>query len=209
MKKLRGVIALLLCCLMSFENVAFAAENTVENKIIQEQKTSIVISDNGVIINGIFYTQTHFEELLETAVYVESSKGPMTRSATVTGVAAGTYLIPGVGQVLITATGVIIIGGVTIAAGTWVAKKISAWFNQQKIISAVKKKIPSRLKDKKGNVNLGKFKNKVKKKTAYKESGGWMIDKDNAGHGGRKWKLKDKSGKRIGSLDGNGKVLGD
>lgn len=42
----------------------------------------------------------------------------------------------------------------------------------------------------------------------YKEKGGWQIDKDNAGHGGRKWKLKDPSGNRKASLDENGKILG-
>lgn len=44
--------------------------------------------------------------------------------------------------------------------------------------------------------------------TRYKESGGWIIDKDNAGHGGRKWKLKDKAGNRVASLGENGEVLG-
>ena len=59
-----------------------------------------------------------------------------------------------------------------------------------------------------GIPNLGKFKNKVKGKTSYKEEGGWAIDKDTAGHGGRKWKLKDKKGNRIASLGKNGEVLG-
>ena len=56
--------------------------------------------------------------------------------------------------------------------------------------------------------SLGKFKNKVKGKTSYKEEGGWAIDKDTAGHGGRKWKLKNKKGNRIASLGKNGEVLG-
>ena len=68
--------------------------------------------------------------------------------------------------------------------------------------------IPNRLIDKRtGNVDLGKFNQKVKGKTAYKESGGWVIDKDETGHKG-KWKLKDKKGKRVGTLDENGKVVG-
>jgi hypothetical protein len=32
-------------------------------------------------------------------------------------------------------------------------------------------------------------------------------EKDTAGHVGRKWKLKDKKGKRRASLDGNGRIL--
>lgn len=45
------------------------------------------------------------------------------------------------------------------------------------------------------NKNSGTFNN-----------GRWSVEKDTAGHGGRKWKLK-KDGKRVGSLDENGKVL--
>lgn len=45
-------------------------------------------------------------------------------------------------------------------------------------------------------------------KGARGESGGWKIEKDNAGHKGSKWKLKNKKGKRIASLVENGKVVG-
>ena len=72
----------------------------------------------------------------------------------------------------------------------------------------IRASIPKRLRKKNGDVNLGKFKNKVKGKTSYKEEGGWAIDKDTAGHGGRKWKLKNKKGNRIASLGKNGEVLG-
>ena len=70
-----------------------------------------------------------------------------------------------------------------------------------------KKDIPERLKDGEGNVDLGKFDQNVKGKNAKKEKGGWEIEKDTSGHGGSKWKLKDKKGKRVASLDENGKVL--
>ena len=63
------------------------------------------------------------------------------------------------------------------------------------------------MKDGEGNVDLGKFDENVKGKNAKKEKGGWEIEKDTAGHGGSKWKLKDKKGKRVASLDGNGKIL--
>lgn len=46
------------------------------------------------------------------------------------------------------------------------------------------------------NKNSGSFKN-----------GRWTVEKDTAGHGGRKWKIK-KGSTRIGSLDGDGKILG-
>ncbi|GFN31073.1 hypothetical protein [Paenibacillus xylaniclasticus] len=70
------------------------------------------------------------------------------------------------------------------------------------------KAIPKSLKDENDNVILDKFTDKVNGKVAYKEpKTGWTIEKDTAGHGGRKWKLKNKSGDRVASLDENGKVL--
>ncbi|MGG4144694.1 hypothetical protein ABEW34_16390 [Paenibacillus algorifonticola] len=68
--------------------------------------------------------------------------------------------------------------------------------------------IPNSLKDSDDKVILDKFSESVKGKVAYKEpKTGWTIEKDTAGHGGRKWKLKNKSGDRVASLDENGKVL--
>ena len=56
---------------------------------------------------------------------------------------------------LVTATGVLIIAGVTISAGTWLYKKIKKWINKKNIekqeINEAKSKIPSRLKDKNRN----------------------------------------------------------
>ena len=63
------------------------------------------------------------------------------------------------------------------------------------------------MKDGEGNVDLGKFDKNVKGKSAKKEEGGWEIEKDTAGHGGSKWKLKNKKGERVASLDGKGKIL--
>ena len=121
----------------------------------------------------------------------------------------GTYAIPGVGQVVITAALAILVGKAAIDAGTEIYKKIQEGLTIHfaKEAEEAKKNIPERLKDGEGNVDLGKFKEKVKGKSASKEEGGWEIEKDTSGHGGSKYKLKDKKGKRIASLDGNGKVL--
>lgn len=76
-------------------------------------------------------------------------------------------------------------------------------------IQLIKRKIPNRLKDQNGNVDLGKFKTKLKNRQTYREKSGWEIDKDTSRHGGRKWKLNDDKGGRVASLDENGKVLAD
>ena len=121
----------------------------------------------------------------------------------------GTYTIPGVGQVVITATLAILVGKLVIDAGTEIYNKVKDGLeiHFSKEAEEAKKDIPERLKDGDGNVDLGKFGDKVKGKNAKKEEGGWEIEKDTSGHGGSKWKLKDKKGKRVASLDENGKVL--
>ncbi|MGU8479162.1 hypothetical protein ACV3QH_18260, partial [Clostridium perfringens] len=125
----------------------------------------------------------------------------MPRSATAT--LAGTFFIPGVGQAVITAAGVIIVGGAVISAGSWLGKKVINWVqtNTANQINAVKNSIPSSLKKKNGDVDLGKFKDKngrtpLNKNSGTFRNGRWSVEKDTAGHGGRKWKLK-KDGNRV------------
>lgn len=73
-------------------------------------------------------------------------------------------------------------------------------------IQKILDKIPNSLK-KNGKVDLSKFDRPVKGKTAWKSKNGWKIEKDTANHGGRFWKLFDKSGHRIASLGADGSVL--
>lgn len=66
------------------------------------------------------------------------------------------------------------------------------------------------MRDENGNIDLGKFNEKVKgDAVVYREEGGWIIDKDKKGHGGKKWKLKDKKRHRVASLSEDGKILSD
>lgn len=83
------------------------------------------------------------------------------------------------------------------------------------VIQRIEKSIPKKLKKSNGNIDLGQFKDKNNKTPLTKSSGSfkstkdgnWTVEKDTAGHGGRKYKLK-KNGTRVASLDGNGKVIG-
>ena len=121
----------------------------------------------------------------------------------------GTYLLPGIGEVLISKTLAVFFGKEAIQAGTEIFNKVEQGLaiHFSKEAEEAKKDVPERLKDGEGNVDLGQFDENVKGKNAKKEKGGWEIEKDTAGHGGSKWKLKDKKGKRVASLDGNGKIL--
>ena len=109
---------------------AMAADNDVVNTSNALPQASISITDDGITINGIYYTPSQFEELLETAEEIETpDPRPQTRSM-IAGAAAGSYFIPGVGQVLIAATGAVIVGGVAITAGNWAYKKIVSFFKE-------------------------------------------------------------------------------
>ena len=50
-------------------------------------------------------------------------------------------------------------------------------------------KIPNKLKTDDGKIDLGKFDTKLPVDQGYRGPGKWKIQKDTAGHGGRKWKL--------------------
>ena len=84
-------------------------------------------------------------------------------------------------------------------------------------ISDVIKKIPKRLRIKGGNyvdiINLFiKKGRKIKRKKAYKEKDGWIIEQDKGRHGQKgkeQWKLKNENGDRIATLGEDGKILRD
>lgn len=108
--------------------------------------------------------------------------------------------IPGIGEVVI---------GAALAGGLIYAGYLGfqSLFSNHKT-TVLKFDIPNKLLKDNKTVNLGAFDQKVKGKKAYKnKKTGWTVEKDTAGHGGRKWKLKDKNGKRVASLDGKGRIL--
>ena len=204
------VISILASSNLQSVNAGTNNETVRSSKYCDSSKyEKILVVQNGVYIKGKYYSITQFDSLLEKAYSVSNNKKDV---ATLCSAGVLVYAIPGIGQVLLTATGVLIIAGVTISAGTWLYKKIKKWINKKNIekqeINEAKSKIPSRLKDKNGNVNLGLFNQNVKGSKSKKEKGGWTIDKDTAGHKGSRWKLKDKKGNRTASLDGKGKVVG-
>ena len=69
-------------------------------------------------------------------------------------------------------------------------------------------KIPAKLL-KGGKVDISLFNIKLKGGQGLRGPDEYVIQKDNAGHGGSAWKLKDSKGNRIASLRANGEVVGD
>lgn len=195
---------------ISSGTTAFAQNNPNGTIIESESETSgnVIVTKDGVMINGIYYTKAEFKNLLNHAIAIDAPENENTPSPMF--IAPGVYFIPGIGQIVIAVTGIVVVAGVSIAAGTWLYNTIVDWLSnsEARTIAQVRAKIPARLRDENGDVDLGQFDQKVNGKTAYKEKGGWTVEKDTAGHGGRKWKLKDKSGDRVASLGENGEVLG-
>jgi hypothetical protein len=131
-KKILSKILVVAIMFTMIPNTAFANSGLTEGKFDLEyasiisndgKDSSVVVTDNGVYINGTYYSQEQFMELLDTAEEVET---PSTRSSVA--LVAGTWYIPGVGQVVITVAGVIVVGGVVVAAGSWIDKAVKNWF---------------------------------------------------------------------------------
>lgn len=131
---------------------------------------------------------------------------------------AGEFLIPGIGTVIVTEAGKIIVAGVTVVAGSYVGKKVKDHIYNSKKQKSEKaaREIPSRLKKKNGNVDLDRFTEKVKglKSTWKDPKTGWVKQKDGTGHRGydtsvKEWKIKrnpyDKD--RVASVNSSGKVI--
>lgn len=197
--------------------------NTYANSglVDNEFSKSVIVTDSGFSVGGRYYTKAEFEKVIENSLRIESSLEVKNDSLDTSrqrrmagiGIAAGTYFVPIVGIVVITVAGALLISDVVVDASSWMYETVTNYLSTAKMrkIAKIKAKIPSRIRDENGDVDLGSFDQKVngQKRVAYKEKGGWTIEKDNTQHGGRKWKLKNKSGGRVASLDENGKVLSD
>lgn len=129
MKKLKKLLSLSLVFAMIFSVAIPASASDVtfsDNEIVSTNaNNSIVVTDNGIYINGIFYTPAEFSELLDTAIEVETLQ---PASAAAGALIAGTWMIPGVGEVIITAAGAVIVAGVVYAAGSWIYDTVTNWF---------------------------------------------------------------------------------
>lgn len=121
---------------------------------LNEQDSQVIVSDEGIFVDGIFYSEETFEELLATSPYTEtqydleytepvsSEISTMSISASIGGIGAGlikgTWWIPGIGKVVVTAVGSVIVAGAVIKSGTWVHNKVKAYFAERSYENAKK-----------------------------------------------------------------------
>lgn len=124
MKKIRRLLTMLLAVVMIFSTnmTAFANAGSV---LATETETSsnVIVTDTGIYINGTYYSQEQFIQLLDTAQEIET---PQTRSAIA--LVAGTWWIPGIGEVVITAAGAVIVAGAIVEVGSWAYNAVVDWF---------------------------------------------------------------------------------
>lgn len=103
--------ALLLAALMTLNTgiTAFAQNHSVNsnNQSVSKTSGSVIVTENGVTINGVYFTKSEFKKLLNQAVEINDSNNGIVQPQMA--MAAGVYFIPGVGEVLIAATGVIVL----------------------------------------------------------------------------------------------------
>ncbi|WP_248613634.1 hypothetical protein [Mobiluncus mulieris] len=106
------------------------------------------MTGDGISINGVFYTRQEFTEALEHAILISASpsEGISTRAAVAVG--AGIYFVPGIGQVVIAATGAIIVAGLVVVAGTWAWNAVTNYLAERdnQILARIRGSIPSSLR---------------------------------------------------------------
>lgn len=132
MKKMSRFLAVFLSLAMlivSMPLTAFASE-TSTHYIASETNNNVVVTDTGIYVNGAYYSQEQFIRLLDTAQEIET---PQTRSAALV---AGSWLIPGIGQVIVTAAGAVIVAGAVVEVGSWVYNAVVDWFEDRAVQQA-------------------------------------------------------------------------
>lgn len=136
MKKFVSLL-LALVMLFSISTTAFASMPPS-----QANDETVTVDDNGIYINGSYYTKEQFISLLNTAQTVEVKHNNRMRAAAVApavGLIAGTWYIPGIGQIIVTAAGTILIAGAVVAVGSWVYNAVVEWFAKKAFNDSAKK----------------------------------------------------------------------
>lgn len=129
--KLKKIICILMIMSMVISNsLTVSAKNFITvnemrtSHLQQKTQKRIIIKNSDVLINGKRYTYNSFKKALDGAVVMNNT------SLTYRGTAAALYFVPGIGQVLITVTGVVIVAGVVVCAGTWVYNQAIKYYKE-------------------------------------------------------------------------------
>lgn len=186
-------------------NIAYASTNDK-----QEISISTEEQDSSQNISGATSSDTvDFTIQPNTSQYSERSLSDSKFAPAL----ASIYFVPGFGEVAITITGAVVVGGITYGVGTSIYHLVKQAIKNGKAkkkdsLPSAAKNIPNRLKKSPGYVDLKKFDKRLKN-GVRKEKGGYWIEPDRnkrSPHGGSKWKLYNRKG-RIATLSDTGKIL--
>lgn len=140
MSKVAGVLACLL--MFSFTTSSFASDGTqvqtnFENlslqdfysfeDIPQELLDPNFYSEDEIIYIPNEYLNPHHPDSIGLT-FIPGNTGGGEFQTFAIGATAGIYFIPGIGQIALTVTGALVIGGVTIAVGSWLYNQVAGYF---------------------------------------------------------------------------------
>lgn len=127
-KKYISFILVFCIMLTTFGSFSFAEQNLGQVSV----RETLEITEDGVYINNVYYTQEEFGYLLDNAEVIETGSNNSNNNDIIAPMslvlAAGTYYIVGIGTVVVTELGKIIVAGVIVKAGSWMYDKIMNWF---------------------------------------------------------------------------------
>lgn len=148
MKKLYKSVILTLIFVLGITFISPTTRTYANNQ--QDNSYEIIISDeqNSNLIPTLYLSR---EEIQLANEYIKN-QSDMSNDDTIAspksiGALAGSFLIPGVGQVVITVAGVITVGGAVVAAGSWLGQKIISWVKDYKFNSSVEDAVNKAGKD--------------------------------------------------------------
>lgn len=226
MKKTKRLLTLLLAFVMLMStNVTAFASNTTTLSI------EIINANDYIYVNGKYFSQKEFTDLLnattpEKSLVKQNNQNSQNKTNSLMAAPAvvAVYFVPGLGEVALLATGVIVIGAVGYAAGSWAYDTFTNWLQTsakqeaKDAADSVSNKV--KVSGSNDKIDLGQFtdkngntpKNKKSGVFTSKKDNRYTIEKDTAGHTGydgtvKAWKLF-LSGKRVASLNSAGKIVG-
>lgn len=121
-----------------FENTAHVGATT-KSQLITNNIHTINITNTGIFIDDVYYSREEFNTLLACAYDVHDGDANIARTVdagAAGALVAGTFMIPGIGEVIITTVGTIIVLGVVVEAGTWLYNTIVEWFQARAVEKA-------------------------------------------------------------------------
>lgn len=124
-KKVTALVLSLAMTLSASATVLAQAPSIKEGHVT----TTASVTNDGIYINGKYYTKVQFKHLLNKAQKTETVQPYDLGDAGA--LIAGTWWIPGIGEVIVTTAGLVIVAGVIYGVGTWVYDTVTQWFAER------------------------------------------------------------------------------